>query len=86
VSRSYRKTPIVSWTSSSSDKEFKRQQHRARRVRERIIIALLFTDTDPCDMPHDKEYGDPWCSPKDGKQYIDSDTISTEEFNKLMRK
>jgi hypothetical protein len=86
VSRSYRKTPITSSTSSSSDKEFKRQQHRARRVRERIIIALLGEDTDPCDMPYDKEYGDPWCSPKDGKQYIDTDSMPQEEFNKLMRK
>jgi hypothetical protein len=86
MSRSYRKTPVVSHTSSSSDKEFKRHEHRARRVKERIIIALLGEDTDSCDMPHDKEYGDPWCSPKDGKQYIDSDNISPEEFNKLMRK
>ncbi len=58
MSRSTRKTPIFGNTTAPSDKEFKQASNRAmRRARNQG------------EEPHDKEYGDPWKSAKDGKSY-----------------
>ena len=58
MSRSTRKNPIFSNTTAPSDKEFKQASNRAmRRARNQG------------EDPHDKEYGDPWKSAKDGKSY-----------------
>jgi hypothetical protein len=58
MSRSTRKTPIFGNTTTPSDKEFKQATNRAmRRARNQG------------KDPHDKEYGDPWNSAKDGKSY-----------------
>ena len=58
MSRSTRKTPIFGHTTAESDKEFKKASNRAiRRARNQG------------EDPHDKEYGDPWKSAKDGKAY-----------------
>ena len=58
MSRSTRKTPIFGNTTTPSDKEFKQATNRAmRRARNQG------------EDPHDKEYGDPWNSAKDGKSY-----------------
>ena len=58
MSRSTRKTPIFGNTTTPSDKEFKQASNRAmRRARNQG------------EDPHDKEYGDPWNSAKDGKSY-----------------
>ena len=62
MSRSRKKKPITGITLAESDKEFKRQEHQ--RERSRVRDALK---TDKEVLPHPKEFGDPWDSPKDGK-------------------
>jgi hypothetical protein len=75
MSRSYRKTPICGKTTAASDKCFKNAEHkRARR-------ALSACDLEFDDAPSDKQYGNPWGAPKDGKQWIDE-----KHYPKIMRK
>lgn len=75
MSRSYRKTPICGITTAASDKAFKKAEHkRARR-------ALSACDLASDDPPADKQYGNPWGAPKDGKQWIDA-----KRFPEIMRK
>jgi hypothetical protein len=63
VSRSRRKTPIVGMTTIESDKWFKAKEHR----RERAAIRAAMANDD--ELPDPKEFGNPWASGKDGKQY-----------------
>ncbi|WP_282093613.1 hypothetical protein [Epibacterium ulvae] len=75
MSRSYRKTPICGMTTAASDKAFKKAEHkRARR-------ALSACDLEFDNAPSDKQYGNPWGAPKDGKQWI-----GPERCPKIMRK
>ncbi|WP_371171141.1 hypothetical protein [Aliiroseovarius sp. 2305UL8-7] len=65
MSRSYRKTSICGMTTAASDKAFKKAEHkRARR-------AVNACDLEIDDVPADKQFGNPWGAPKDGKQWID---------------
>ena len=67
MSRSRKKTPIVGMTTMSSDKPFKRDEHRRER---RAVRTLLNAGLDGDDKRlHSKDYGNPWKAPKDGKQY-----------------
>lgn len=52
-------------TTAESDKPFKQREHRRERTAVRDALA---SDKDP---PHPKEFGNPWSSDKDGKQYWD---------------
>ena len=63
MSNSRRKAPFLGIT-ADSDKPFKRREHRKERVAVRVALA--------CDgeAPHHKQFGDPWLSDKDGKQYV----------------
>lgn len=75
MSRSYRKTPIRGITTATSDKAFKKAEHkRARR-------ALSACDLETDEAPAGKQYGNPWDAPKDGKQWIDP-----TRFPEIMRK
>ncbi len=67
MSRSKRKTPICGMTSAASDKPFKAKAHRNER--HAVAIALRAGG----DCPHPKEFGNPWASCKDGKQYLGPD-------------
>jgi len=58
MSRSKRKTPIFGITTAPSDKEFKRSANRAKR---RAVSQG--------EEVHEKKYGNPYASSKDGKRY-----------------
>lgn len=65
MSRSKKYTQICSNTTSTGQKLFKMKQNRAKRknVKTRLAIGNY-------DMPHEKEYGNEWASPRDGKHYL----------------
>lgn len=63
MSRSKRKTPISGITTAASDKPFKVREHKRERAAVRDSLAV------GSDLPHPKEFGNPWDSEKDGKQY-----------------
>jgi hypothetical protein len=63
MSGSRRKLPIFGHTTSSTEKWFKRQERKALRRRQKVC------DQEGRQEPHPKEYGDPWCGPKDGKSW-----------------
>lgn len=63
MSRSRRKTPICGFTTIESDKWFKAKEHR--RERAAVRAALVHEQ----DAPDTREFGNPWASGKDGKQY-----------------
>lgn len=65
MSRSKRKTPIFSHTTGSGQRQFRDQENRAKR--RRINLRIIAEDYD--NMPHEKEYGNEWASPRDGKSY-----------------
>ena len=69
MSRSRRKTAIIGVTTSRSDKPFKVDEHRAERRAVRAVVQRSF-DSDDRAL-HSKVCGDPWKSPKDGKQMVD---------------
>jgi len=79
MSRSRRKTPIVGIAKSESDKWYKVLWHRINRARLRGLLAHEQYDDADTDTP----YND-WNAPKDGKQYLKSETI--ERMPELMRK
>lgn len=63
MSRSRKKIPIVGMTTAETDKPFKEREHR--RERRRVRVSLRSGDA----IPHPKQFGNPWASEKDGKQY-----------------
>ena len=65
MSRSYRKTPISGNTMQTSDKPFKKAEHKRAR---RALNARDLTEDEP---PPQKSFGNPWGAPKDGKRWID---------------
>lgn len=65
VSNSFKKTPIISFTTKSSDKKDKLIARR--RLRKAIKQTSL---DDDAIIPHAKEVSDVWCFAKDGKQYV----------------
>jgi hypothetical protein len=67
MSRSRRKTPIIGITSAPSDKPWKVAEHKRERRVTRAVLALSL-DGDDARL-HGRNYGDPWCSEKDGKAY-----------------
>jgi len=72
VSRSRKKTPIISHTKADSDKPFKVQEHK----RERRTVKHHLTKTGDYDsmVLSDKErFGNEWNAPKDGKHYWKDD-------------
>lgn len=66
MSRSFRKSPWIGMTKVTSDKPFKRSEHQ--RERSAVKRALKAGKTPPSP----RLFGDPWDSPKDGKQRIRS--------------
>ena len=65
MSRSRRKTPIFGNTTSRSEKEYKRQENRRRRRKDNILLDQAEED----GYTSDKEFGNRWGGPKDGRQY-----------------
>lgn len=75
MSRSRRKTPIIGVTTAGSDKPFKTAEHRRERRSVRATIKQLEEAPDP------RQFGNPWASEKDGKQWLDP-----SRHGELMRK
>lgn len=75
MSRSYRKTPICGMTTATSDKVFKKTEHK--RAWRAVNARVLTLD----DAPVSKAFGNPWGAPKDGKQWIDA-----RRFPEILRK
>ena len=70
MSRSRRKTPVISVTTAETEKDDKRIANRRYRhaVKQRVK-----TKPDIDILPDRDEYGDPWNWDKDGKQRFDAD-------------
>ena len=68
MSRSKRHTPIMSWCviRAGQVKRYKQQENRAYRRR----VTNLMRIGKYLELPHRKEYGNEWSSPRDGKQYF----------------
>lgn len=70
MSRSRKKTPIISHTKADSDKPFKVQEHkRERRVVKHILTSAV--DHDSMVLPDQERFGNEWNAPKDGKSWTD---------------
>lgn len=63
MSRSIKKHPGGSNCSSYGQKQYRSSENRAKRREVRIRLLLEQA------LPHEKEYGNEWSSPRDGKQY-----------------
>ncbi len=66
MSRSRRRNPAGGITTAVSDKPGKILSHRAGR---RAVRQALGQAGDGDALPHPKQYGSPWCMPKDGKTW-----------------
>ncbi|WP_303704496.1 hypothetical protein [Celeribacter baekdonensis] len=75
MSRSHSKTPIIGVAKAPSDKAFKTSEHRRARR------ALNQIDLTEDDVPHKKQFSDPWHADKDGKH-----PFSPKECPELIRK
>ena len=64
MSRSRKKRPGGGLSVASSDKCYKQSEHRRERAAARSALHL-----GSGDLPAPKRFGNPWSSPKDGKQY-----------------
>lgn len=64
MSRSYKHTPISSYASSGGQKLYRSLENRAKR--RRVKLNLIGGR----EMPHEKEYGNEWSSPRDGKKWF----------------
>lgn len=66
MSRSRKRNPYCSWTCCGDragvESKYKRRCRRQLRWAARLALLLGI------DPPVDKEFGNPWCGPKDGKQ------------------
>jgi hypothetical protein len=69
MDRSYRHTPIVSYTCAKSDKPGKVLANRAFRAAERHALSGC-RDYDELIMPVVREVSSVWDFPKDGKHYM----------------
>ena len=84
MSRSRRKTPIVSWTTAKSEKEDKRIINRI--LRHKVKQTLKTKDIDELEEyiePKKDEIMDVWNMSKDGKQRVEKDSPF---YKKAMRK
>ncbi|HUQ34604.1 MAG TPA: hypothetical protein VM095_20965 [Pyrinomonadaceae bacterium] len=68
MSRSRKRTPVWGMSSSSSEKQDKRDYNRRYR---RISKQFLHVNPDGELMPHLRDYSNPWCMSKDGKKRFD---------------
>ncbi len=78
MSNSRKNAPVSSITTARSEKDYKRTENRAQRRRSRQVLA---ESDELSDLPHGRQYGNPWCGPKDGKLRFDP-----KAFPEAMRK
>ena len=79
MSRSRMKHPHHSITCrggrAGAEKSYKVAAHRG--LRRAVRVALHVGNLD--DLPDDRQFGDPWCGPKDGKWRI-RDTVKWAKY------
>ncbi len=63
-------------TSGGGQAKFRSQENRAKRRKVNVLIHQEDYDK----LPDEKEYGNEWASPRDGKQWL------TDKDSKWMRK
>ena len=88
MSRSYKKVCGGGNCGASSEKEYKTQSHQEFRTNIKTIIRSQDVTSEDFDIPiSEKEFGDPWCGPKDGQRiYNKKGTLSEESIRKLRMK
>lgn len=95
MGKSFKKTPIFGYSTSASDKSFKKQEHQRRRAFDRGILQQMSIDNAAYledFVSSEKQFGNTWASNKDGKMYLDidkyahSDPGTYEFFKKYLRK
>lgn len=76
MSRSFKKVPIMGVGGTcTAQKKFKQKEHRKERRAVNQAVDLE-------NIPHPKEFGNEWASPRDGKLYFGN----CKEYKKWMRK
>lgn len=68
MSRSRKKSPFTSRTTSVSEKEDKRLYNRRYR---HVVKQLMHIDPTADILPHLRDYSNPWAMDKDGKWLFD---------------
>lgn len=66
MSRSKRKTPRIGNCSTQGQHVFKKVESRASRRCVKKLVNIGEYD----NLPHDKEFGNEWVSPRDGKHWL----------------
>ncbi len=69
MSRSRRKTPIMSVTTATSEKKDKRDYNRRYR---RVAKQAIESGDESKPLPIVREHSDPWAMDKDGKRLFDA--------------
>ncbi len=93
MGKSKRKTPILGITTSLGHKSFKESEHRAERSKVHTLLRNAVRIIDNIEtfiqneilLPHPKEYGNEWASPRDGKSWH-GHLENHPDFKKWMRK
>lgn len=81
MSRSFRKSPVVSWCCADSEKDDKRISNRKFRKKSKHILK---TSEEYENLPlHQREVTNVYTFAKDGKTYIGKNCF---EFKKFLRK
>ena len=87
MSRSVRKTPVFGHTTSTSEKDDKKEWHSAFRSKSKQHLNVAVMDDEGLEGFIDitvQDASDTWDFAKDGKQFFIATDI--EEHNKNMRK
>jgi hypothetical protein len=84
MSRSKRKNPIFNFcnVSPGAQQLYRSKENRALRKKVKQLLQV----NPEAELPHNKEYGNPWSSPADGKGYYSANVLDKEYHDKLMRK
>jgi hypothetical protein len=71
MSNSHKKTPKGPIAVSTSNKKYKKIENQKKRIKETVALKKFDPDDETKDieviLPHEKEFGDEWASPRDGK-------------------
>ncbi len=89
MSRSHKKRPFYGLAGSRTgiQKWFRSSENRAKRKKVRQILTKALLGYDVI-MPHEKEYGNEWASPRDGKVRLDNwkgFKQAWREYNKFVK-
>lgn len=78
----------IAGTRKGAQKQFRKQEHRRHRKKVNDLLSIGEYEL----LPHPREYGNEWASPRDGKQWLDwkpyyfFGQLITPNLDKYMRK